>query len=253
MGKTLMGSTQNKGNIDLLTPEQKNFLSSILGSQQEGAQNAYSQFLQPYNPEQFQDFYQKSFIDPAQQTLQRQIIPGLKENFLGLDESGSSSLNRALAQSATDLSSVLGQGMLGQYNQQQQNQLGALGGLQGLSGAHTFQPLVQQNQGLLGPIVQAAGTIAGGAAMASSIEYKENIRPLKLGLEQLKKMKAYLYDYKPEISNRKENVGVMIEDSPSEIVIQDEGLKKVDLYALISFLVDCVNELNEKVETLEAR
>ena len=126
MGKTFMGGATHEGNIDLLTPEQKKFLSSILGPATGQASQAYSQFLQPYDPAQFQDFYQKSFIDPAQKALQQQIIPGLKENFLGLDESGSSALNRALAQSAADVTTSLGQGILGQYNQYQANRLSAL-------------------------------------------------------------------------------------------------------------------------------
>lgn len=252
MGKTFMGGATHEGNIDLLTPEQKQFLSSILGQNSGQANQAYSQFLQPYNPEQFTDFYQKSFIDPAQQVLQRQIIPGLKENFLGLDESGSSALNRALAQSATDVSTSLGQGILGQYNQYQANRLSALSGLGGLAGSQTFQPLISQQQGILGPLIGAAGTV-GGAAALSSIEYKENIRPLEIGLEDLKKMKAYQYDYKPEICDVKDVVGVLVEDSPKEIIREQEGMKGVDVYGLCSMLVNCVNELNAKVERLERK
>lgn len=255
MGKTFMGGATHEGNIDLLTPEQKQFLSGILGPQGGtggAASQAYSQFLQPYNPEQFQDFYQKSFIDPAQQTLQRQIIPGLKENFLGLDESGSSALNRALAQSATDLSTSLGSGILGQYNQYQANRLSALSGLGGLAGSQTFQPLINQQQGILGPLIGAAGTL-GGAALMSSRQYKENIRPLDIGLEALKKMQAYQYDYKPEYSNRKDVIGVMVEDSPKEIVLEEEGLKGIEIYSLVGFMVNCINELNAKVEKLEAK
>jgi len=208
--------------------------------------------LQPYSPEQFQQFYQQAFIDPAQQTLNRQIIPGLKENFLGLDESGSSALNRALAQSATDVSTSLGSGILGQYNQYQANRLSALSGLGGLAGSQTFQPLINQQQGILGPLIGAGATL-GGAALLSSREYKENIRPLEVGLEALKKMQAYQYDYKPEYSNRKEQVGVMVEDSPKEIVVEEDGLKGINIYSLVGFMVNCINELNAKVEKLEAR
>jgi len=161
MGKTLMGGISQEGNIDFLTPEQQAFLTNILGSQGGAANQAYGEFLQPSSPEQFQEFYQKSFIDPAQQALQRQIIPEIKENFLGLNESGSSALNRALAQSATDVSALLGQGMMGQYNQQQSNKLSALGGLGGLSGQRTFEPLINQQQGILGQLLGAAGTAGG--------------------------------------------------------------------------------------------
>ena len=110
------------------------------------------------------DFYKKSFIEPAQQSLQRDIIPTIKENFLGLDESGSSSLNRALSQSATDLSSLLGQGMLGQYNQMGTNRLSALSGLGGLAGQQTFSPMISNQQGILGGLLGAGGRVLGGMA-----------------------------------------------------------------------------------------
>jgi Chaperone of endosialidase len=252
MGKTFMGGATHEGNVDLLTPEQKQFLSGILGPNAGQASQAYGQMLQPYNPEQFQDFYQKSFIDPAQQVLQRQIIPGLKENFLGLDESGSSALNRALAQSATDVSTALGSGILGQYNQYQANRLSALSGLGGLAGSQTFQPMISQSQGILGPLIGAAGTV-GGAALLSSREYKENIRPFLKGLEALKAMQAYRYDYKPEYSNRKDQVGVMVEDSPLEIVDNEDGMKMINIYGLAGLLVNAVNELRAKVEELEKK
>jgi hypothetical protein len=106
--------------------------------------------------------FQKSFIDPAQQALQRQIIPGIKEQFLGMDESGSSALNQALSQSATDVSGLLGSQYMNQYNQQQGNLLQALGLMSGLGSQKTFEPMLQQRQGLLGPLLGAGGAIGGG-------------------------------------------------------------------------------------------
>ena len=152
-----MGGDTRKENIDLLSPEQSGFLSNTLGSN-----GAYSEFLQPYNQEGFQDLFQKSFIDPAQKNLQQQVIPGIKESFLGLDESGSGSLNRALAQSATDVSTGLGQQYMNFFNQQQQNKLGAMGQMGGLAGINTFQPHIEQQQGILGPIIAALGQVGGG-------------------------------------------------------------------------------------------
>lgn len=131
--------------------------------QQQLASGAYSDFLQPYNQEGFQDLFQKSFIDPAQQALQRQIIPGIKEQFLGVDESGSGSLNRALAQSASDVATGLGSQYMNFYNQQQGNKLGALGQLLGLTGQRTFEPQIEQTQGLLGPLIAALGQVGAGA------------------------------------------------------------------------------------------
>lgn len=136
-----MNGISQEGSVDLLTPEQQNFLSSILGRSND--------------PGQFGDMFQQSFVNPSLQTLQRQIIPGLKESFLGQDESGSSSLNRALAQSATDVSSMLGGQQMNQYNQQ----IGQ--GLQA-SGINQFMPLINQRQGLLPAGINAFSSALGG-------------------------------------------------------------------------------------------
>ena len=253
MGKTLLGGTSHEGNVNLLSPEAQQFLSSILGGQGGNAQGAYNDFLKPYSADQFQNFYQKSFIDPAQQALQRQVIPGIKENFLGLDESGSSALNRALAQSATDVSTSLGSGMLGQYNQYQNQRFNALQGLGGLAGAQTFQPLINQNQGILGNLLGTGATLGGAAIVASSKEYKENIRPLEMGLEALKSIKGYHYDYKEEYFNEKDLIGVMVEDCPKDLVVEKDGMKGVNMYGLVALMVNCINELRSKVDKLEAQ
>ena len=124
------------------------------------AGDSFGQLMQPFDQGQFDQMFQKSFVDPAQQTLQRQIIPGIKEQFMGMDESGSSALNQALAQSATDVSGLLGSQYMNQYNQQQGNLLQALGLISGVSGQRTFEPMMQQQQGLLGPLIGAAGKVA---------------------------------------------------------------------------------------------
>jgi len=139
----------------LLTPEQQSYLSSAMRGTQ--------QMAQPMDPAQFQQMFQQSFVDPAQQMLQRQIVPGIKEQFMGMDESGSSALNQALAQSATDLSTVLGSQLMNQYGLGQQRQLGALGQLGGLAGQHTFQPWMEQNPGFMNELIKAAATLGGAA------------------------------------------------------------------------------------------
>lgn len=93
--------------------------------------------------------------------MQRQIIPSLKEAYLGTEEAGSSALNQALAQSATDLSTALGQQYMGQYNQMMGNQLSTLGLLGGIGTQKTYEPMVQQTQGILGPLLAALGQIGG--------------------------------------------------------------------------------------------
>jgi len=144
MGKTMMGGVTHEGNVDLLNPEQQQFLSNTMQGQ---------------DPQQFQDMFQKSFVDPAQQQMQRQIIPGIKEQFMGMDESGSSALNQALGQSATDLSGMLGGQMMNQYN------LGQNRGMQA-AGQQQFSPMIHEQQGILGDIIKAIGNLGGAGIMA---------------------------------------------------------------------------------------
>ena len=151
MGKTMMGGVSHVGNVDLLTPEQKSFLTSAMGG--------LGQLGQPMSPEAFQQMFQKSFVDPSTQMMQRQIVPALKEAYLG-EESGSSALNQALAQSATDLSTALGGQLMNQYNLRQQRQIGAIGQMGQLAGQRTFEPMIQQ-QGILGPLIGALGQMGG--------------------------------------------------------------------------------------------
>jgi len=137
----MLGGATHEGNVDLLTGQQQGFLSNQMQGQ---------------DPQQFEDMFQKSFVDPAQQQMQRQIIPGIKEQFMGMDETGSSALNQALSQSATDLSSSLGSQRMNQWN---------LGQNRGMSAAGTkqFSPMIHEQQGILGDIIKAIGAIAGAA------------------------------------------------------------------------------------------
>ncbi len=164
MGKTMLGGSTLEQNVELLTPEQKQFLQSILGAPgiSEQAMQAYQQQLQPYNPQQYQDIFQKAIIDPTMMQYQQQILPAIQQRFVDANSGSSSALNQALAQSANDLSTALGSQYLDFYKQKQANQLSALGGLQGLAGQQTFQPIVAQKGGILGPLLKAGGSIGAG-------------------------------------------------------------------------------------------
>jgi len=125
---------------------------------------------QPMDMNQFNQMFQKSFVDPAQQTMQRQVIPGIKEQFMGMDESGSSALNQALSQSATDLSTSLGGQYMNQWNQQQGQQLQALGLTGQMAGQRTFDPMIQQTQGILGPLIGMLGQLGGAGIMGGMMK-----------------------------------------------------------------------------------
>jgi len=136
----MLGGATHEGNIDLLTGGQQDFLSGQMQGQ---------------DPGQFESMFQKSFVDPAQQQMQRQTIPGIKEQFMGMDETSSSALNQALSQSATDLNTSLGSQRMNQYN------LGQNRGLQA-AGQSQFSPMIHEQEGILGNIIDAIGRILGG-------------------------------------------------------------------------------------------
>ena len=129
------------------------------------AQQAFQQFLQPYDQEQFQGLFQQAFIDPAMQTFEQQTLPAIQQRFVDANAGSSSALNQALGQSAADLSTMMG-GQMGQFYQgQQQNQLQALGQLGGMAGQRIQEPIIQQKQGWGGALLGAVGEV--GAAYAA--------------------------------------------------------------------------------------
>ena len=167
MGQTALGGTQMGPNAQLLTPEQQNYLSQALGNAAPQAGNAYSQFLQPQGMEDYQSLFEQSYIKPAQQALQRNIIPTIQQSFVDENAGSSTALNRALAEAATDVTTNLGQQFgnfyQNQQNLQQQGSLGALGQLGGLAGQRAFEPTTITQQGWLGPVLNALATVLGSS------------------------------------------------------------------------------------------
>lgn len=256
MGKTLKGGTTHEKNISMLTPDQQRFLSGLgLGGLAQQAGSAYGQFLQPFDQQQSQNLFNQSVVDPAMMNFQNQILPSIQQRFVDANAGSSSALNQALAQSATDLTTALGS-QYGQFfqNQQQshqQNQMNALSGLSGLAGQQTFTPIVSQQEGILGPLLGAAGSL-GGAALMSSEKVKENIKNFtKVGLEDLKNFKVKQYDYIEEVGGAKDKIGLIAEDLPKEITLEKDNILHVDLYALMGVMINSIKELNQKVEKLE--
>ena len=108
-GNFLTGGSSYLGNLNLLTPEQQNALSQIL--------------TQPSDYEAFT----KSIVDPSLKTFQEQIIPAIQQSYENLGAGSSGALNRALAQSASDLSGNISQNYMQYLQQGQQNKLAGLG------------------------------------------------------------------------------------------------------------------------------
>lgn len=108
------------------------------------------------------EIFQKSYVDPAMQTYQQQVLPSIQQRFVDANAGASSALNQALSQSASDLSTALG-AQYGQFFEGQQNkQLQAMSQFLPLLTGQTFQPVFQQKQGLGGPLLDAISKIGAG-------------------------------------------------------------------------------------------
>ncbi len=170
MGNLMMGSAKHKGNVPLMTPEQQQLMGQGIQGLGPQVNQAFAQGIGPYDPSQFQDLFQQAFIDPAMQVYEQQALPAIQQRFVDVGAGSSSALNQALGQSAADLSTMLGTQMGQFYQQQQGNQQNMLQMLMGTLGQRAFDPIIQQQQGLAGPLIGAAGQIGGGYMAGRSLD-----------------------------------------------------------------------------------
>ena len=250
MGKTLMGGSTHEKNISMLTPEQQQLFQQTIGQLGPDFMGAMGQFLQPQSAEDYQDVFQKSYVDPAMMAMERQVIPGIQQRFTDANAGSSSALNQALAQSATDLSTSLGS-QYGQFLQgQQQNQLNAMGMFGNMAGQQTFSPLIQQQQAILGPLIGAGGQ-AAAAYLMSSKTVKENIRDYKKSMEAVRDLTVKQYDYIEDVGGEKDKVGFIAEDLPEELTAKKDGILHADLYGLLGLAMNAIKVLDARVKELE--
>ncbi len=148
------------GDVGLLDPSQQNYLSQILGGQSgEQAHGALGNLLQNYD----EDFFQKSVIDPSMKSYREQILPEVQQGFAGAGAGSSSAFNQTLARSAQELASSLAGKRLDLQQNVAQRQAGGLGVLGSALGQKTFEPMIQgPSKGLIGDILTALGSVAGG-------------------------------------------------------------------------------------------
>jgi hypothetical protein len=180
------------------------------------------------------------------------VLPSIQQRFGDANAGSSSALNQALSQSATDLQSALAGKRLDLQQNSSQNNLNVLAQLLGMAGTKQFDPIVQgPNSGLLPDLIKGGSSIAAASAF-SSREVKENIRDYDKGLDVVREMKVKIYDYKEEVCDSKDCVGVIAEEIPEELTGLVEGIKGVDLYGLVSVLINSVKQLDQKVRELEA-
>lgn len=252
MGETMMGApAQQVGSVELLDPAQKKFLrGSINNVNMKKMGKSVNNLLSPYS----EDMFQSSVVDPAMQTYEQQILPSIQQRFVDSNSAASSALNQTLAQSAGDLSNVLASQRLDLQKATSGQNLGVLSILMQLLNPKTTDAIVQgPTSGILKDLISAGGNAAAAYA-SSSKEVKENIVDYNKGLETLNELKVKQYDYTiPVTGSQKERVGLIAEDVPSEFVSEIDGVKSVDIYGLVSLLINSVKQLDEKVKHLEGR
>lgn len=232
-----------------MTPEQKQFLNSLITGIGPQAMQAYPGLLQGYS----EDLYQTGVVDPAMRQYEQQILPSIQQRFVDANAGSSSALNQALTQSAGDLSNILAGQKINLQQSMSQQQLGALGQILSLLNTRQFDPIVQGPQsGLLKDLVGTGGQLGGAAIMSSSRKVKKNIKDYQKGLEIARNLEVKQYDYTiPVEGNPNDRVGLIAEEVPQELMAELNGIKAVDLYGLVSVLVNCVKQLDAKVKELE--
>ncbi|NLN45639.1 MAG: hypothetical protein GX153_03590, partial [Clostridiaceae bacterium] len=101
-----------------------------------------------------------------------------------------------------------------------------------------------------------AGVWAITFGSTSLREVKENIaeyRPISI-LDKVKALPVYSYQHK--VGRHAKQLGVMVEESPSEILVQDDEEKEahsIDLYSYTTFVLAGLKEAVRKIEQLEAK
>lgn len=239
------------GQAELMTPEQKQFLNSLIGNVGPLAQQAFPGLLKGYD----ENLFQSGVVDPSMRQYQQQILPAIQQRFVDANAGSSSALNQALTQSAGDLSNVLAGQRINLQQSMSGQQLGALGQILGLLGQRSFDPIVQGPQGGLVKDLIAGGSQLGAASiMASSEQVKTNIKDYGKGLDVARELNVKQYDYTiPMNGNEKNRVGLIAESVPEELQAKINGINGVDMYGLVSVLLNCVKELDQKVKSLEAQ
>jgi hypothetical protein len=255
MGKSFSGSTVHEKNISMLTPEQQTLLKSITSGLGPQYQEMFSQFLTPKTQEESFAEFEKMYGEPAKQAFSQYITPAITQQYGDVNAASSSALNQALAKSASDLSTSIGS-QYGQYQQNENQQmLSALGILGPQLFQQSFSPLINKKEGWGGGAMQMTGDLMKALAMfaASSISVKDNIIPYNEGLDLIEKLEVKHYDYKPETGLPLDRVGLIAETLPKELTMSINDILHVDVYGLVSVLINAVKELSEKVKILEAK
>jgi hypothetical protein len=99
----------------------------------------------------------------------------------------------------------------------------------------------------------------GDVTAFSDARYKTNLQPLTNCLEQVKDIQGIRYETLPPYVNpsHKTHIGLLAQDVERqfpELVKTDEfGMKSLNYSQMVAVLLECIKELNQRVERLEAK
>jgi hypothetical protein len=244
-----------------MTGQQSKLLKQALSSNGNDFSNLIQQLLGggEAGSGSFEDQFQKGVVDPSLQTYNQDILPALEQRYADAGAGSSSALNQALVRSTDDISNLLAGQRIGYQGQQQQfrqnAQNSALQTIMGLMGQKAFQPIVQgPTEGLIKPLIGAGGQLGAASIIASSSKVKENIKDYNKSLDVVSALNVKQYDYTIDVPGKKKNrIGLIAEELPEDITSDVNGVLSVDVYGLVSMLVNCVKELNAKIKVLESK
>jgi hypothetical protein len=204
IGGLFKGQDDEVKQLDTMTPDQKQLLSSLISQINAGGYDMQNNplfqqsaaALQPalagFDPTRTTEAFQKQVADPALQQFEQQIAPQIQERFISAGAGRGSGAQRQLAQAGSQLQQGLSGQLAGALQQGEQqgilNQLNASG--QGLNltstaqnsqlqalmaalGQKPFENLYKQGTpspfaSLIGP---AIGAFAGGAGSAAGTSF----------------------------------------------------------------------------------
>lgn len=116
-----------------------------------------------------------------------------------------------------------------------------------------------QKQGMLGPLLQAGGTVAGAALMASDERLKTDVADAGGEVdEMLDALKPYRYRYKDEKFGKGPRAGIMAQDlersaAGKRVVHETPEGKMLDVNKALSAALAGVARVNERLRKVEAR
>jgi hypothetical protein len=102
----------------------------------------------------------------------------------------------------------------------------------------------QQDPSMFEQVAPVIQTAAMAAMAASDVRVKENIQPVSDALSKIRKLRAYTYNF---IGNQTPRVGLIAQELEAvmpEAVVEIDGVKHVDTYALQSLIVQAIAELS---------